>query len=117
MNETIPARGEILGVPSRPDLEIYGHDKFADPCGSFDLIENVAEVPNRSLVCVCAFEVFKHLFDSDISSFVALVKRVLKANGRLIVSVPIMLGPAQQPSLAERVYLLAKRLGLFRPAR
>lgn len=82
---------------TRPDIQLYGHDRFSNPRGPFGLIENVAEVPDRSLDCVCAFEVLEHLFDSDFYDFVALAKRTLKENGRLIVSVPIMLGPVLIP--------------------
>ena len=81
----------------RSDLTLVGYDKFSDHQGPFDTIRDVTEAHDGSFNCVCAFEVLEHLFDSDIDDFVALVGRVLKKGGRLIVSVPILQGPVLIP--------------------
>jgi 2-polyprenyl-3-methyl-5-hydroxy-6-metoxy-1,4-benzoquinol methylase len=43
---------------------------------------------------VPSFEVCEHLADSELDEFLLSTERNLKSNGRLIVSVPIMIGCA-----------------------
>src|SRR5215471_17019192 len=48
---------------------------------------------NRQFDCIACLEVLEHLPDSQIDSFFQDVQRLLKPNGKVIISVPVMIGP------------------------
>ncbi|ABS63535.1 Methyltransferase type 11 [Parvibaculum lavamentivorans DS-1] len=54
---------------------------------------------------VTAFEVLEHLLPEDIGKFVTLTKDTIKADGRVIISVPIMLGPVLIPKVINAQFI------------
>jgi hypothetical protein len=100
----------------RPDVALTAIEPFmppsADPriayassLGSFD---GTADV-------VTAFEVCEHLSDAQIDQFLSDAMRTLGANGKLIVSVPIMVGAALPFKELNRLFLF-RRISDYSPA-
>jgi Methylase involved in ubiquinone/menaquinone biosynthesis len=73
---------------------LYGFDPYADPKEPrYVPVKRLEEIPDRSLDALCAFETLEHVEDPTLEEFIALGRRALRPGGKVIVSVPIMVGP------------------------
>lgn len=79
----------------RPDARLFAIEPYMPPAGDPRLryISDFAALGDSPDV-ISAFEVCEHLSDAEISRFLWEAWEVLKTGGRLIVSVPIMVGGA-----------------------
>ncbi len=78
------------------DAQLIGIEPFMElrfP-GSARYIRDFSELSTGSVDVVSAFEVCEHLRDDELATFVDESLRVLKRDGKLLISVPIMLGGA-----------------------
>ena len=77
----------------RPDASacaIEPYMEILDP--EIDQVAALADVDASSVDVITSLEVCEHLTDDELDSFLADSARALKADGRLIVTVPIMYG-------------------------
>src|SRR5262245_50731675 len=73
---------------------LYGYDPYVTPgAPSFTPVQSLAEIHDQALDAVLAFETLEHVEDHVLEEFISFCERSLKADGVLIVSVPIMVGP------------------------
>ncbi|MGO4715646.1 class I SAM-dependent methyltransferase [Bradyrhizobium sp. 2TAF24] len=79
----------------RPDAGLFAIEPYMPPAGDARLhyVREFAALPARPDV-ISAFEVCEHLSDVEISRFLWEAWEALNSDGRLIVSVPIMVGGA-----------------------
>jgi len=102
----LPANGSLLDFGAgpgkflndlnaqRPDGIYFGYDKFKSPdYDGIHYVQSMADVVDKSMDVVTAFEVLEHVIEEDLTTFMTDSKRALKDSGTLIVSVPIMYGP------------------------
>lgn len=88
-------QGEFLHrlATQRPDVRLIAFEPFMTI--KYPEIENrrtIEEVETNSIDFYCAFETLEHISDEQIERFIAEGQRVCRANGTIVVSVPIMQG-------------------------
>jgi len=90
---------------ARPDLELVGWDPYCT-VGFPGIVqmEELNEAPSAHFDVITLFETLEHLEESELVETIGLVRRILKPNGAVVVSVPIIGGPI----------LLAKELNRYR---
>lgn len=103
----LPSRGAVVDFGAgtglflrtlgdrRPDSTLYAIEPFMPPAAD----PRIRYVPdfealNLQADLITAFEVCEHLLDGEAEQFLRDAGRHLKADGRLIISVPIMIGAA-----------------------
>jgi len=79
----------------RPDATLYAIEPFMPPATD----SLIHYIPNFELLklnpdVISAFEVCEHLTDAETEQFLSNAQHSIKAHGKLIVSVPIMVGGA-----------------------
>lgn len=74
---------------------LLGYDTFvaAQRRPDFEKIHDLAHIPDQSLDVIGAFEALEHMDDEARVEFMDFCARALKREGRIAVSVPIMVGP------------------------
>ncbi len=80
----------------RPDAVLYGYDPFVKSLSkTFARIDDLDAVQPHSVDLICAFEVLEHMSRDGWSDFSAFCHAALskKPDARIVVSVPIMVGP------------------------
>ena len=120
VSRLVPDRGRLLDfgcgtgsfliqlAEAKPGLDLFGFDpESGHVAQQYAHVANMLAVPDASLDVVCCFETLEHLHPHEFADFVAHTKRVLRANGLLVVSVPIIGGP---PLLIKEL----NRMVLFR---
>jgi 2-polyprenyl-3-methyl-5-hydroxy-6-metoxy-1,4-benzoquinol methylase len=118
----LPDRGQVLDFgcgtgdflnavrQKRPDAELVGFDPYLrGHVEWFRRIGNMADIPDASVDLLTCFEVLEHLSDEDVDGFIAQAHRVLKPNGRILVSVPIIGGLTLLLKESNRVLLFRRR--------
>lgn len=93
----------------RPDLELTAVEPHMEMAGFSRNLSSLGLVREASQDVVTAFEVCEHLTDDELVRFLMDARRVLKQDGWLIVSVPIMHGLAAIPKEANRMLLFRRR--------
>jgi 2-polyprenyl-3-methyl-5-hydroxy-6-metoxy-1,4-benzoquinol methylase len=77
-----------------PQAVLYGFDPESDQIyRSYQKINALDDLKDRSMDIVCCFETLEHLYDHERERFLVDMKRILKTNGKVVVSVPIIGGP------------------------
>jgi 2-polyprenyl-3-methyl-5-hydroxy-6-metoxy-1,4-benzoquinol methylase len=94
----------------RSDASLYAIEPFM-PSASDPRIHYVPdfEALNLNPDVISAFEVCEHLTDAETERFLANAQHCLKADGKLIVSVPIMIGGALLVKELNRSILFRRR--------
>jgi cyclopropane fatty-acyl-phospholipid synthase-like methyltransferase len=80
----------------RPDAVLYGYDPFVKAASPvFDRVDDLDKVRPGSVDLICAFEVLEHMTRDGWHDFTRFCQAALSKNpkARVVVSVPIMLGP------------------------
>ncbi|MGE0045107.1 MAG: class I SAM-dependent methyltransferase [Hyphomonadaceae bacterium] len=73
---------------------LLGYDAFVDDQKpGFEKIADLDAVADASLDIIGAFEALEHMDDEARAEFLEFCARALKPSGRIVVSVPIMIGP------------------------
>ena len=92
------------------DCDLLGYDPFmAAKFDGYEVLDEVNSIPDASADVITCLEVCEHLSDEETAQFIAFVESKLALNGRLLVTVPIMMGPALLVKEATRS-LLFRRL-------
>lgn len=87
---------------ARPDVTLVGHDPYMAPTfPEVKYAESLDTVAPKSVDVLTAFEVCEHLYDNELNALLEDASRVLKSNGALVISVPIMYGFAIAPKVSN----------------
>jgi ubiquinone/menaquinone biosynthesis C-methylase UbiE len=103
--------GELLHQlgAARPNVRLLAFEPFMTVGFSeVRCLRNLEVVPDGSVDAVTAFEVCEHLGASQIDDFLTEVLRLLRPEGCLIVSVPVMEGVALPIKEASRALLFRR---------
>ncbi|MGH9260065.1 MAG: class I SAM-dependent methyltransferase [Acidimicrobiales bacterium] len=93
----------------RPDLSLYGYDPESNHVPErYTPVDDSAAVASRSVDLVCCFETLEHLYDDEISTFLAEASRVLAVGGEVSISVPVIGGPTLLLKEANRAILFRR---------
>jgi SAM-dependent methyltransferase len=94
----------------RPDLTLLGFDPESQHLADrYTAVDDIAAVPSGSVDLVCCFETLEHLYEGEITSFLAEARRVLVEGGGISVSVPVIGGPTLLLKEANRAVLFRRR--------
>jgi 2-polyprenyl-3-methyl-5-hydroxy-6-metoxy-1,4-benzoquinol methylase len=87
---------------ARPDVVLVGYDPYMAPgFPEMKYVESIETVAAHSVDVLTAFEVCEHLYDHELDDLLENASRILKPNGALVISVPIMCGLAIAPKVAN----------------
>lgn len=90
----------------KPQAKLYGYDPYKPRgCSEFTQINDLEHLDSSSLDVITAFEVCEHLFETEIHHFMEQATRLLKSDGKIIISVPIMYGLALIPKELNKMLL------------
>lgn len=93
------------------EADLYGYDPYKDrQCKEFTQINNLDQLESSSLDIITAFEVCEHLFETEVHEFCKQAIRLLKDDGRIIISVPIMYGLGLIPKELNKIFLNRRKL-------
>jgi SAM-dependent methyltransferase len=88
------------------DCKLLGYDPFLQiNFDNFTVVNDAALIPDNSVDIITCLEVVEHLYDNEIDFFLDFAGRKLKPNGKILVTVPIMIGPAIFPKELFRAIL------------
>jgi 2-polyprenyl-3-methyl-5-hydroxy-6-metoxy-1,4-benzoquinol methylase len=93
-----------------PQVELLGYDPYQS--AQFDgyrIVSDPADIAPESVDILTSLEVCEHLSDPETEEFVEFAVRVLSPDGRLLVSVPIEMGPAVLLKEMSRSVLYRRR--------
>ena len=94
----------------RGDLRLIGIEPYMTArAAEAEYVRDFAAIEDGTVDVVTALEVCEHLSDTELAEFLDGTSRVLREDGRLIVSVPVMAGPAVLAKELNRMVLLGKR--------
>ena len=84
-----------IAYESRFTYRLMGWDPFADmKYDGFEVVSDRSHIESDSLDLITCLEVCEHLDALEFQEFMAFSQSRLKQSGRLLVTVPIMVGPA-----------------------
>ncbi len=87
---------------ARPDVTLIGYDPYMEPTyPEVKYVESIEGIATQSVDVLTAFEVCEHLYASELDDLLEDTLRILKPNGALVISVPIMCGLAIVPKVAN----------------
>ena len=99
-----------------PQVELLGYDPYQS--AQFDgyrIVSDPAEIAPESVDILTGLEVCEHLTGPETEEFVEFAVKVLSPEGRLLVSVPIEIGPAVFLKELSRSILYRRRPDLSTP--
>ena len=74
---------------------LYGYEPFMDVIDPAILqIDQLCDIRPKSLSAIAAFETLEHICDAELTRYIHFCDHALTSQGHLVISVPIMLGPA-----------------------
>jgi len=77
------------------DCKLLGYDPYLQiTFDNFTVVSDQSLIADNSIDIISCLEVVEHLFDDEIDLFIEFANKKLKANGKILVTVPIMIGPA-----------------------
>jgi SAM-dependent methyltransferase len=80
---------------SHQKVMLLGYDPYAPmQYEGYVVVSDPAAIADTSIDVMSCLEVCEHLTEAETHNFVQFASRVLKPKGRLLVTVPIMIGPA-----------------------
>lgn len=84
----------------RSDIRLVGHDPYMAPTfPEVKYAESLNSVEASSVDVMTTFEVCEHLYPDEIDRLLSDASRILKPNGALVISVPVMYGLAIVPKV------------------
>jgi 2-polyprenyl-3-methyl-5-hydroxy-6-metoxy-1,4-benzoquinol methylase len=87
---------------ARPDLTLVGCEPYMEPAyPELKYTESIDSVDTHSVDVLTAFEVCEHLHENELGALLDDTSRILKPNGVLVISVPIMVGLAILPKVSN----------------
>lgn len=114
----LPDKGSILDFGSgegdflkklaqeKPEANLYGYDPYKNrSCSDFTQVNNLEYFKSSSLDVITAFEVCEHLYETEIHDFLKQAVSLLKCEGKVIISVPVMYGLALIPKELNKMWL------------
>ncbi|AFZ34377.1 Methyltransferase type 11 [Stanieria cyanosphaera PCC 7437] len=94
----------------KPYANLYGYEPYMNLQHSeFIQVKNLDNLQSSSLDVITAFEVCEHLYDYELHEFLQQTKRLLKPEGTVIISVPIMYGFALIPKELNSMFLWKRK--------
>jgi SAM-dependent methyltransferase len=94
----------------RPDAELIGYDPYMSASADGHFVATMSEVRANSVSVVTVLETLEHLHEGELDEFVLETRRVLRPDGWLLASVPIMVGPVVLLKEANGVLLHRRRV-------
>jgi len=77
------------------DCKLLGYDPYLKiNFENFIVVNDSAHIPDNSVDIITCLEVVEHLYDDEIDSFLDFADKKLRPNGKILITVPIMIGPA-----------------------
>lgn len=74
---------------------VYGYEPFMEQSQERDYIfKNLSDFPPKSTELITLFETIEHLDEGELDLFFNFCNHCLRANGKILVSAPVELGPA-----------------------
>lgn len=99
---------ETAAFQPRPTL--LGYDPYmAMRYEGYEVVSDPAAIPGASVGVLTSLEVCEHLNDEETQAFIDFAARVLRPGGNLLVTVPIMMGPAVLIKEVSRSLLFRRR--------
>ena len=79
-----------------PDADLVGVEPYMQSSfpNSARYVAGLSDLPDSKADVISAFEVCEHLYDRELSDFLEGCQRILRPDGHLVLSVPIMQGMA-----------------------
>jgi hypothetical protein len=94
----------------KPDVVLLGYDGYmTSQYDGYRIVSDQTAIAAQSVTILTCLEVCEHLTDSETQEFIDFAMNVLAPNGRLLVSVPIMMGPAVLLKELSRSILFRRR--------
>ena len=79
----------------RPDLKLAAYEPYMNMRSEkIERFTSMESIPDKSVDIVVSFETLEHVSDADLESFIMNCRRILRVNGKMLISVPIMQGAA-----------------------
>jgi SAM-dependent methyltransferase len=76
-------------------VQLLGYEPYMDSnYTGYEVVSDASRVPDESVDTLTCLEVCEHLSDDETARFIEFAQRVLRPGGNLLVTVPIMVGPA-----------------------
>jgi SAM-dependent methyltransferase len=108
--------GHMLSMlrTSRPDVKLIAIEPFMDksPDPAIEYRSDLAAIRGADLVT--CFEVIEHLLGNEVETFLADARQAIRPEGRVVISVPIMVGPVLPVKVASGS-LLRRKLPEYSP--
>ncbi len=93
-----------------PRVELLGYDPYQGAqYNGYRVVSDPTAIASQSVTIVTCLEVCEHLTDSETQEFIDFTLNVLAPTGKLLVSVPIMTGPAVLLKELSRSILFRRR--------
>lgn len=107
-------QGTFLNMISerRNDVKLMGLDPYSatdSKGGRFQAMTDLQTLKKSSVDLVVAFEVLEHLTDTELEEFTGIVQTILRKNGMLFISVPIIIGPSVLLKEINRMILFRRK--------
>jgi len=94
----------------KPGVVLLGYDPYQSAqYDGYRIVSDPAAIAAQSVTVLTCLEVCEHLTDSETQEFIDFAMNVLTPTGRLLVSVPIMTGPAVLLKELSRSILFRRR--------
>jgi 2-polyprenyl-3-methyl-5-hydroxy-6-metoxy-1,4-benzoquinol methylase len=94
----------------RPGVALLGYDPYQSAqYDDFRIVSDPTAIAAQSVTILTCLEVCEHLTDSETQEFVDFALHALAPNGRMLVTVPIMMGPAVLLKELSRSILFRRR--------
>lgn len=91
-----------------PGVHAIAYEPFQTSKYDIEYVTSIDSIESDTVDVLCAFEVIEHLTDNSFTEFIRQAQRICKPDGRLIISVPIMLGLALPVKEAVRSMLFRR---------
>jgi SAM-dependent methyltransferase len=88
------------------NCKLLGYDPYLQiNFDNFTVVNDSALIPDDSVDIITCLEVIEHLYDDEIDAFLDFATKKLTQTGKILVTVPIMIGPAIFPKEFFRAIL------------
>ena len=94
----------------KPRVVLLGYDPYMSAqYDGYRIVSDPTAIAAQSVTILTCLEVCEHLTDSETQEFIDFALNALASNGRMLVSVPIMTGPAVLLKELSRSILFRRR--------
>lgn len=102
--------GDLAPVVAGQPVTLLGYDPHQSArFDGYRIVSDPDQIAPETVDVLTSLEVCEHLTASELQTFVDFAGKVLRPNGKLLVSVPIMMGPALLAKELSRSILLRRR--------